>query len=156
MRVAGMTIRLTGVALGAMLLAGCGSSEQPPVEQIVVREPGQTAAAPAKPAAATGDMVAQGKAAFATCAACHAVEASAASGIGPNLHGVIGRKAAAVEGFGYSEALKGSGLTWSESELDAFLANPAAKVPGTAMSAGAVNVAETRKAIIAYLATLTG
>lgn len=151
-----MTIRLAGVTLGAMLLAGCGSSEQPPVEQIVVREPGQAAAAPAEPAAPTGDLVAQGKAAFATCAACHAVEAGKASGIGPNLHGVVGREAAAVQGFGYSEALKGSGLTWTEADLDAFLASPAAKVPGTAMSAGAVSDEATRKAIIAYLATLTG
>lgn len=150
-----MTIRRTGVALGALLLAACGSSEQPPVEQIVVREPGQASSA-AEPVAPTGDLVAQGKAAFAVCAACHAVESGAPSGVGPNLHGVVGRQAAVVEGFRYSEALKGSGLTWTEAELDAFIASPATKVPGTAMSAGAVSDEASRQAIIAYLATLTG
>jgi cytochrome c len=154
-----MTLRITGVGLAALLLSSCGSKEQPPVEQIVIREPGQTAPAAAPAAAATAaptDLVAQGKAAFAACAACHSAQAGAASGIGPNLHGVVGRKAAALEGFAYSAALKGSGITWSESELDAFLAGPAAKVPGTSMAAGAVSDPATRKAIIAYLATLTG
>lgn len=151
-----MTMRLAGMALAALLLAGCGSEEQPPVEKIVVREPGQAAAVPQPAAAPAGDLVVQGRAAFAACAACHAVEAGAPSGVGPNLRGVAGRKAGSVEGFAYSDALKASGITWTESELDAFLANPAGKVPGTAMAAGAVGDAETRKAIVAYLASLTG
>lgn len=150
-----MTMRFAGMALAALLLAGCGSEGQPPVEKIVVREPGQAAVAP-QPAAPADDLVAQGKAAFAACAACHAVEAGAPSGVGPNLRGVAGRKAGSLEGFAYSDALKASGITWTESELDAFLANPAGKVPGTAMAAGAVGNAETRKAIVAYLASLTG
>lgn len=148
-----MTIRVAGIALAAALLAGCGSKEQPPVEKIVVREPGQ-AAAPA-PAASANDLVATGKAAFAACAACHTVEPGAASGVGPNLHGVVGREAGSIAGFAYSEALDGSGIVWTEAELDAFIADPMGKVPGTAMAAGAVGDAGTRKAIIAYLATLT-
>lgn len=148
-----MAKRWAGIALGALLLAGCGSKEQPPVEQIVVREPGQ----PGPAAATTADSPASiGKAAFAACSTCHAVNLAAAAGIGPNLHGVVGRKAGALEGFAYSDALKGSGLTWTEAELDAFLANPAAKVPGTTMAAGGVSDPARRKAIIAYLASLTG
>lgn len=149
-----MKIRIAGTGLAALLLASCGSEEQPPVEQILVREPGQ--AAPLAAPAAAADLVTQGKAAFAACAACHAAEVGAASGVGPNLHGVVGRKAGSLEGFVYSEALKKSAITWSEGELDTFIANPAAKVPGTAMAAGAVSDVDTRKAIIAYLATLTG
>ena len=147
-----MTHRFALVAIGALALAACGSKVEPPVEQIVVREPGQPAGA--APAAAT-DLVATGKAAFAVCATCHAVEAGKASGIGPNLSGVVGRKAGALADFGYSAALKQSGLTWTETELDAFIANPSGKVPGTSMAAGAVSDAERRKAIVAYLASLT-
>ncbi|UIP07646.1 c-type cytochrome [Erythrobacter sp. SDW2] len=152
-----MSMRLTVTVLAVLALASCGAEEQPPVEQIVVREPGQPAAQPgAEAAAGSSDLVAAGKAAFASCAACHSVDPTGASGIGPNLHGALGRKAAAVEGFAYSDALANSGLTWTEGELDAFLAGPATKVPGTSMAAGAVSDAATRTAIIAYLATLTG
>ncbi len=138
----------------ALALAGCGSKAEAPLEQIVVRQPGVAAASAAAGAPAMGDLVAVGKAAFAACAACHSVQPGGASGIGPNLHGVVGRAAGTAPGFAYSDAMKTSGITWSEAELEAFLANPAAKVPGTAMAAGQVGDAERRSAIIAYLASL--
>ena len=141
-----------------LALAACGSDPAPePTEQIVVDETGDAGKAPAdQPEAAEetggGDLVAEGKAAFAICAACHKVEKGVASPIGPNLHGVVGRKAASLEDFPrYSDALKASGITWSEAELDAFLANPTQKVSGTTMTAGGTADAEKRKAIIAYL-----
>jgi cytochrome c len=37
--------------------------------------------------------------------------------VGPNLHGVVGRRAASVEGFRYSNAMKekgSQGWTWTE------------------------------------------
>ena len=64
------------------------------------------------------------------------------------------RAKASVAGFAYSEAMKKSGITWTEGELDAFLANPSGKVPGTSMAAGQVGDAQRRAAIIAYLASL--
>jgi len=67
---------------------------------------------------------------------------------------VVGRPAGSVARFGYSEAMAKSGITWTEAELEAFLANPAAKIPGTAMAAGQVGDAQRRAAIIAYLASL--
>ncbi len=149
-----MTHRFAFVAISALALAACGSKVEPPVEQIVVREPGQAASAAPTAAPAT-DLVAAGKAAFAVCATCHAVEAGKASGIGPNLNGVAGRKAASLADFSYSAALKQSGITWTETELDAFIANPSGKVPGTSMAAGAVSDAERRQAIVAYLGSLT-
>ncbi len=150
-----------GAAALSLLLAACGADPAPgPTEQIVVREPGQApkqaAAEPATDDAPAGDIIATGKEAFAVCSACHAVEADAPAGPGPTLYGVVGRKAASVDGFGFSEALKASGIVWNDAELDAYIADPAAKVPGTTMAAGAVGDAEQRKAIIAYLKTLAG
>ncbi|MEP2101440.1 MAG: c-type cytochrome [Parasphingorhabdus sp.] len=138
------------IALGA-----CGSDPAPePTEQIVVREPGQdgsdaAAAAPAEEA--TDSLVAAGKAAFNTCVACHVVDDSGINRIGPNLYGVIGRAAGSVDGFKYSDAMTSSGITWTKEELDNYLANPAAKVPGTTMMAGAISDAGRREAIIAYI-----
>jgi glucose/arabinose dehydrogenase/cytochrome c2 len=69
----------------------------------------------------------------AQCLLCHSAEAGDNGGAqGPNLAGVLGRKAAATE-FGYSAALKSSGLTWDDSTLARFLAAPTAVVPGSAM-----------------------
>ena len=74
---------------------------------------------------------------------------------GPNLHGVVGRADGALDDYAYSDALLASGLTWTQDELDAFLANPTAKVAGTTMVAGAVSDPESRAAIIAYLGSLS-
>lgn len=145
-------------ALLALALSACGSQAEAPIEQIVVRQPGATAV-PTTPAAsataqAAGDLVAAGEAEFAACAACHAAEPGGDSEIGPNLHGVVGRAAGSVRGFRYSPAMAKSGITWTERELDAFLANPSGKVPGTTMAAGQIGDAQRRAALIAYLASL--
>lgn len=139
----------------AIALAACGSDPAPePTEQIVVREPGADAsdtAASAPAAEAANDLVAAGKAAFNTCIACHVIEKGGTNRIGPNLYGIIGQAAASVDGFKYSDAMASSGITWTKEELDSYLANPAAKVPGTTMMAGAITDAGRREAIIAYI-----
>jgi cytochrome c len=103
----------------------------------------------AAPALAAGDA-ARGKTVFTRCAACH----KPASGpMGPSLNGVVGRKAGAATGFRYSKALTASGKTWSEGELDAFLAAPGKAVPGTSMFINLPNPTD-RADVIAYLATV--
>lgn len=92
--------------------------------------------------------------AFATCAVCHSTTKGAPSGMGPNLRGVIGRKAGSLPGFNYSAAMKNSGLKWTPAELDAFLAAPRKKVPGTIMAFPGIGDAAKRKQIIDYLSTL--
>ena len=88
----------------------------------------------------------------AQCSACHSNQPGV-NGIGPSLAGVAGRKAGSLQGFHYTPAIQGSGLTWDAKTFIQFLADPTKLVPGTAMT---VQVAdETGRAnLFAYLATL--
>lgn len=83
------------------------------------------------------------------CASCHSVEPGGRAVLGPNLSGVVGRKAAATA-FNYSPALKASNLTWTRANLDRFLAAPTRTVPGTRMVI-AVSDAGQRAALLNYL-----
>jgi cytochrome c2 len=85
------------------------------------------------------------------CGLCHSTDDQA--GQGPGLGGVMGRGAAAGRGFGYSHALRSSGLTWDRATLDRFLAEPRRAVPGTTMPIPVPDAGE-RAEIIAYLAKL--
>ena len=99
---------------------------------------------------------ANGKALFMAniCPTCHGVTKEDNSKVGPNLVGVVGRKAGTTKSLlGPSENMKKYGVIWSAETLDEFLANPSAKVPGTAM-AGILTDPQQRADVIAYLATL--
>jgi cytochrome c len=103
--------------------------------------------------AAAADPEAGGRVFKIQCSACHGV-VEGRKGIGPSLFGVVGRKAGTVPDFHYSEANKGSGLTWNEATLDRYLANPRAVVPGTTMPYAGLKNDTQRADLIAYLATL--
>jgi len=77
--------------------------------------------------------------------------------LGPSLYGVVGRKAGVEPGYGYTQSLKDSGVTWDEPTLDKWIADPGAVIPGNGMSPpyGGVADAEIRKRIIAFLKTLS-
>ena len=94
-----------------------------------------------------------GKAMFSKCKSCHSSE-KGKNGVGPSLYGVVNRAKGGVEGFGYSEAMKGKGGSWSFEDLSAFLTTPKTFVPGTKMSFAGVPAAADRADLIAYLATL--
>ncbi|HXC58726.1 MAG TPA: PQQ-dependent sugar dehydrogenase [Steroidobacteraceae bacterium] len=84
------------------------------------------------------------------CALCHSAEPNDNGGAqGPNLQGVVGRKAATGSGFSYSAALKSSGLTWDAATLQRFLASPTTVVPGSAMVIPVPQQAD-RENIVAY------
>ena len=104
---------------------------------------------------AAGDAAA-GKTVFVKCMICHKVGPGAMNGVGPQLNGVVGRKAGTVEGYAYSDANKNSGLTWDEATLTKYLAGPQVVVPGTKMTfpgltgdTGPTDIAD----VIAYLKT---
>jgi cytochrome c len=89
--------------------------------------------------------------AWAKCSACHSLDQGDKTKTGPNLHGVIGRKAGSVDGFAYSTAFKSSDFTWSIAQLDAFIASPKKVVPGNRMPFGGLQKQEQRKAILCKL-----
>ena len=92
---------------------------------------------------------------FQRCYACHSVELDEGNLQGPNLYKVLGRPAAAVPGFDYSQAMKekaAEGLVWDAATLDAYIADPDAVVPGTRMTIPPVRNAQERSDLIAYLA----
>ena len=95
---------------------------------------------------------AQSDPSFVQCVACHAVK-PAQNRVGPTLFGIVGAKKAAVPGFNYSPALKAQKGVWSEAELDAYIANPRAKVPGTRMVYPGMADEAKRKRLIAWLKT---
>ena len=105
------------------------------------------------PAHAAGD-VAAGKAAFRKCASCHQVGPSARGGFGPQLNGVIGRRAAATTDYTYSDAMRRSGIVWNEQTLGAFLRGPGDVVPGTRMRFWGISDAQQIADLLAYLRTL--
>ena len=100
---------------------------------------------------AAGDPVA-GKQAFLKCASCHQVN-TARSSFGPHLRGIIGRPAAAATDFKYSEAMRKSGIVWSEESLSAFLKAPGKVVPGNAMRFIGISSDREVDDLLAYLRT---
>ena len=111
--------------------------------------------APALCAAGSKPDIEKGKAFFSTtCGVCHSVQKTGGPNQGPNLLGVVGRKAGSEPQFtGYSAALKSSNITWRPKTLDKFLVDPMAKVPGTLMPIQ-ITDDKTRADVVAYLATL--
>ncbi|WP_149194241.1 c-type cytochrome [Luteimonas suaedae] len=96
------------------------------------------------------DAAADGEQLYRTrCAACHALD-PAQNRIGPHLADVVGRAAGSVEGARYTDAMRESGIVWDAETLDAYLANPRQRVPGTSMMF-ALPDATQRQAIIAFL-----
>jgi cytochrome c len=85
------------------------------------------------------------------CAACHTFGAGQPKLIGPNLHGVFGRRAAALPDFEYSSALRASNLVWTPRALEAWLADPTTFVAGTTMTFSGYRTVADRRNLIAYL-----
>lgn len=102
------------------------------------------------PAVASAQDAENGKSVFKKCAACHQFGKNA---VGPDLKGVVGRKAGTVAGYAYSEPMKASGLTWDEATLGEYIADPKTKVPKNKMIFVGIKDEAERKDVIAYLAT---
>lgn len=114
------------------------------------------AAMPGMAYAQAGDPAA-GQRVFNQCRACHTPDQGGRNGVGPNLWGVVGRPAAAVEGFRYSanmRQLAEGGLTWTDDRLRAYLTNPKSVVPQGSMSFAGLRNETQLNDLMAYLGTL--
>jgi len=106
-------------------------------------------------AQADGDAV-KGKAAFERqCAICHTVDKDGPNRFGPNLFGIVGKKAGTVPGYAYTNAFKTrANWEWTEDGIGGWMMFPSTMVPGTAMGIFQGIAERDRDDLIAYLATL--
>lgn len=89
------------------------------------------------------------------CAVCHNFQEGQGPKIGPDLYGVVGRKIASAPGFNYTAALKALTGTWTFDELNKWITDPRAMVPGTAMTFAGLSSEKQRADVIAYLDSLS-
>ena len=99
---------------------------------------------------AAGDPVA-GEVKYKVCRICHQIGENARNFVGPQLNGVVGRKAGSVSGYNYSDANRNSGITWDEATLAKYLHSPREVVPGTKMAFPGLDRDSDVANIIAYL-----
>ncbi|MFO1372206.1 MAG: c-type cytochrome [Candidatus Competibacteraceae bacterium] len=87
------------------------------------------------------------------CVVCHSVEKGGPMRVAPNLWGIVGAPKARAKGYGYSTALAEAGGTWTEQDLDKYLANPDQFLPGTKKTIPGLDTQERAK-LIKFLGTL--
>lgn len=102
----------------------------------------------------TNSDIAKGEKLFHQCRSCHQGHETY-NGVGPYLVNIVGRKAGSVNSFVYSKAVANSGITWTNENLDAFLKDPAAFIPGNKMPFAGIKSAQDRQNLISYLNSLS-
>jgi cytochrome c len=98
--------------------------------------------------------VAKGEAAFVRqCAICHTIDKGGENRLGPNLFGIVGKRAGAVPGFKYTNAFRNTAtFEWTEGLLGPWIALPAVMVPGTSMGVFPGVSDRDKDDIVAYVA----
>ena len=112
------------------------------------------AAAPARAQETLPPSAERGAELWAKCKSCHTVEKDGRNIVGPNLHGVFGRRAGGLSGYNYSPAMKAANLVWSDETLDQYLAATVDFLPGTKIYGG-LALKQDRLDLIAWLKEAT-
>ena len=99
-------------------------------------------------ALAEGDAAA-GEKVFKKCKACHVVD-SEKNRLGPHLVGIFGRESGSVEGYKYSKAMQAAGITWDETTIGEYLADPKGYIPKNKMAFPGLKKEEDIANVIAY------
>lgn len=105
------------------------------------------------PFAAQAQDAAAGQRVFNQCRACHTIDAGGRNGVGPNLHGIVGRAAGSIEGFRYSANMQEwrQGQSWTEENLRRYIANPKDLLPRGSMAFPGIRNEQQLNDLIAYL-----
>lgn len=115
-----------GLLAASLMLVGCNKPEN--------NQQADTASSAETKAIDSNDKkLARGKRMFIQCMACHSIGEGQPHKLGPNLFAVVGRPAAALSDFKYSDALAKSELTWDRATLTQWIKQTAQTVPGTTM-----------------------
>jgi len=160
-KIAGAVLSTFLVVMGLNMMAGIVFAPKKPAIPGFDLPSDEPVAAAAAPAAAADEPIAvrlakadaaRGEKAVGACKACHVFEKGGANKIGPHLYDVYARPKGAVDGFAYSAAMKAKASeNWEAAQLDGFLKNPKAYMPGTTMAYAGIGRADTRADIVAYL-----
>ena len=100
---------------------------------------------------ADGDPT-RGEQIYHRCQGCHSIDANR---VGPRHAGLFGRHAGSLDDYNYSDAMRASGVVWSETTLDQFLTAPRKFMPGTKMPFAGIPDRQERADLIAYLKQAT-
>ena len=99
---------------------------------------------------AMGDL-SHGEQVFKKCSACHQIADGGKNMIGPNLWGVIGRKAGSIGDYNYSKAMVAYAKEWSFEEMNSYLIKPQAYIKGTKMAFAGLRKEKDRASVILYM-----
>src|SRR4051794_8214056 len=112
-----------GWVLGLAMFLACAAAQAQTVATAAAKGAQPVARTPGQPLEGNTE---HGKALYQSCTSCHSIDEN---DIGPKHRGVVGRKAGSIPDYGYSAALKASGITWDKSNLNRWLTNPSEMVP---------------------------
>lgn len=99
-----------------------------------------------------------GRLVFNRCAACHVTGTGAdavGTQFGPQLNGIVGRRAGSLFTYKYSLALADADFFWTADKLARYIAQPRREVVGTSMAYAGIKDKQDIANLIAYLGQFT-